>query len=209
MDGKYHVQLCQDALSAHFSPDALTIIAKADTGQDSLVGLFFHDEFHAQDRAFGRTYIQEQRGIAIDAAKRGEPTDAWRAFGRLLHATQDFYAHTNYVRLWAEHYSEEDLPPVEQFDGLNANLLRDKGLYACATYLVRDYLYFVPFLRSWVLANIPEDSHARMNLDNPGQGPHFDYAMAGARQASERELHAILEALTPAEQARFLDRHAD
>jgi hypothetical protein len=209
MNGEYHIQLCRDALGEHFSTEALTIIGKSNTGQDSLSGLFLHPEYHYEHLEASKRYIQEERGLAIDAVKHGgKLEDAWRAFGRLLHATQDFYAHTNYVRLWAERFGDEDLPPIENFDGLNNELHTDQRLYPCKTYLVRDYLYFVPFLKHWIVANIPADSHARMNLDNPEQGPLFNYAMEGARQASRRELQTILDALTEAEQARFLHQHA-
>jgi hypothetical protein len=206
MNSEYHIQLCRNAFGDRFSQRALTIIGKANTGQDNIPGLLLHPEYHYERLADGKQYIQEERGRAIDAIKRHAPEDAWRAFGRLLHAAQDFYAHTNYVRLWAGHFGEDDLPPPEQFDGLNASLLGDERLEACKTYLFRDYAYFVPFLRAWVLADIPDDSHAKMNLDNPGQGPLFTYAMAGALQSSQRELKVILDALTPEEGARFLDR---
>jgi hypothetical protein len=68
-----------------------------------------------------------------------------------------------------------------------------------------DVLYFVPFLRRAALAFLPDDSHGKMNLDSPQQGPRFEYARAAAVKRTAYELDLLEKLLTPEMYARFID----
>ena len=98
----YHIEICRRALDSTFSPEALNIIIAANLAQDGLRGLVGHPEYHFDDNAFeaGCAYMESQRQIILDAINMSsEIKIAWEAFGKLTHAAQDFYAHSNYVSL--------------------------------------------------------------------------------------------------------------
>lgn len=212
MKAEYHWQLCREALSEFFSAEALEAIMQANTGQDAILrGFFGHPEFHFDESKFERgwRYVTAQRDLVRRTLANSEPpAAAWAAFGRLLHACQDFYAHSNYVRLWAAHYGEDDLPPPEQFDGLNEALVQHPDLRSGNVYYPLEVLTFFERTRDWATKRLPEDSHAQMNLDYPERGPLFWYAMAGARQRSAHELHTLLAELDDAARARFAGKGA-
>jgi hypothetical protein len=203
----YHRQLCEETLGDFFAPDALEAVIAANVGQDALLGGFFgHPEYHFDESKFERgwAYVGSQREAVRTSLANGAPAGQARAaFGRLLHAVQDFYAHSNYARLWAAHYGEGDLPPVEAFDGLNEHLLNHSDLRSGNVYYPLEFLTFFERTRAWATRRLPADSHAQMNLDYPERGPLFWYAMEGARQASARELGRALEGMSGAARARF------
>ncbi len=212
MKAEYHVQLCAQALDGFFSPAALAAIQAANTGQDAIFsGFFGHPEFHFDESKFARgwAYVAEQRARVRHTLQNGAPVEeAWAAFGRLLHAVQDFYAHSNYTKLWAEHYGEGDLPPAEQFDGLNEHLLNHPDLRSGHVYYPLEILTFFERTRDWATARLPLDSHAQMNLDYPERGPLFEYAMVGAAQRSAQELELALEGLDEAARQKFSGKTA-
>ncbi|TAK13271.1 MAG: hypothetical protein EPO32_05975 [Anaerolineae bacterium] len=203
----YHEQLCQESLGEFFSPAALAVITAANTGQDAILrGFFAHPEFHFDESKFdlGWAYVESQRRIVREVlAGEGPAAEAWAAFGRLLHAVQDFYAHSNYTRLWAAHYTEDDLPPPAQFDGMNDQLIHNPDLRSGNVYYPLELLTFFDRTRDWATPRLPADSHANMNLDYPARGPLFWYAMEGARQRSAHELQTLLAVLNESQKSRF------
>ncbi|MBI3159366.1 MAG: hypothetical protein HYZ26_07195 [Chloroflexi bacterium] len=207
MKAEYHRQLCRESAGEFFAPEALEAVIAANTGQDAILrGFFGHPEFHFDESRFaeGWAYVESQRGVIRRALQNGAPLEgAWAAFGRLLHAVQDFYAHSNYVRLWAAHYGEADLPPAESFDGLNEHLLNHPDLRSGNVYYPLELLTFFERTRDWATPRLPADSHARMNLDYPARGPLFWYAMEGARQRSAHELQSLLAGMDEAARAWF------
>ena len=104
MKAAYHRQITTTALESLVSPRALKAILHANLGQDGWGGLLFHPEFHFDDSRFqaGEAYLTTQSKQARSAVLEGDPSPAWQAFGRLTHAVQDFYAHSNYVQLFLE-----------------------------------------------------------------------------------------------------------
>ena len=68
-----------------------------------------------------------------------------------------------------------------------------------------DALYFIPFLRKLSLALLPRDSHGRMNLDSPKQGPRFKYARAAAVKRTKYEFEVLEKILTPEMFTKFTD----
>lgn len=203
---RVHEEITRQALQSHFSPRALEVILAANAKQDSLIGLLAHDEYHFDNNAFEKSnrYIIEQRGLVIAALLAPGVLTAWLAFGRLLHTTQDFYAHTNYVSLWLAQFDSTPPPPSE-IDPVQKNLIESSNLRSGKLYLPFDVLYFVPFLRKLSRSLSPRDSHARMNLDSRESGPHFEYAYAAAVKRTRHELDLLQKILTPAMFARFTD----
>src|SRR5512144_2363135 len=115
MEAVYHEQVLERALGGaapvrRVSPRALDAILKANLGQDSLQGLL-HPTYHFDNSLVAESlaYIETCRSQAASAP---HARAAWAAFGRLTHAAQDFYSHSNYVTLWAERHAKSSLPPL-------------------------------------------------------------------------------------------------
>ncbi len=99
----YHRAITTQALGGFFSPPALESIIFANLGQDHwLYGQIGHPEYHFDQNAFpaGWAYIERNRMIFRSSLEAGGNALAHQALGRLTHAAQDFYAHSNYVTLW-------------------------------------------------------------------------------------------------------------
>jgi hypothetical protein len=200
-----HEEMTREALSPHFSPGALEIIIAANGRQDAWSGLIGHDEYHYDnDIEKGDRYVIEQRGYVIATLLSPGILGAWIAFGRLLHAVQDFYSHTNYVTLWLDQYNGSPPPPSE-IDPLQKDLIKSPTLHAGKINLLLDGLYFIRPLRPLALALLPKNSHAHMNLDSPAQGPKFEYARAAAVKRTQYEFDLLKKILAPEMFARFAD----
>lgn len=205
---RFHTELLRQALSEEVSPRALQAITAANLGQDSLPNQLGHDELHFDNNALaqGRRYIDDQHARIAPALLQGLASPAWQAFGRLSHTAQDFYAHTNYIALWvAAHPAGTSSSEVEPFD---VGVLESLELHSGKLYYPRELLYFIPPLRKFALARLPADSHARMNLDSPAQGPLFEYAFAAALKRTRYEFEKACSSLPPELLALFRDRQA-
>lgn len=217
MEARYHRQMLERALGGRVSPRALQAIIRANLGQDDLAGIF-RPEFHFDNSLFEQSlaYLEACRQTAAQAA---DPAEAWAAFGRLSHGAQDFYAHSNYIRMWADQQtlipgeSDRDrahLPPPAKMNGLDPKLLKHPRLRSGRVYWPTEALWIVPFLRPLVKALVPRDAHAWMNLDHPSSGPLFPYAIEAAVQRTvaefERTLAAVGETQGQAGLRRFVDQ---
>ncbi|MBI3151910.1 MAG: hypothetical protein HYZ21_07255 [Chloroflexi bacterium] len=202
-----HEEMTREALSPHFSPRALEIIIAANLKQDSWRNQFGHDEIHYDNNAIekGDRYIIEQRGYVIATLLSPGLLSAWIAFGKLLHTAQDFYAHSNYVSMWLDGHNGTPPPPPE-IDPVQKDILRSPDLCSGKIYFPMDVLYFIPFLRKFSLKLLPHDSHGRMNLDSPQQGPNFAYARAAAVKRTQFEFELLQKLLTPEMFVRFVDK---
>ena len=201
-----HEEMTRESLGEHFSPRALEIIIAANRKQDAIRGQIGHDEFHFDNNAIekGLRYINEQRGFVLASLLSPGVLSAWIAFGRLTHTAQDFYSHTNYISLWLDQHP--DTPPTPpEIDPVQKSLLRSPSLHSGKIYLPMDALYFVPFLRKFALKLLPEDSHGKMNLDSPAQGPRFEYARAAAVKRTQHEFDLLKKILPPDLFAKFTD----
>lgn len=195
MKAAYHRQITTTALDTLVSPRALEAILLANLGQDSWVGLLFHPEFHFDDNRFqaGATYLVEQRTQARSSLQAGNPLFAWQAFGRLTHAVQDFYAHSNYVQLFLETFPR--ILPVE-IDPLAPEILNDQRLRSGSVHWGWELiLHSLPGLTSLLQNLIPANTHAAMNLDHPERGPLFDFARQAAVKRTTFEFHELLRPL--------------
>ena len=202
-----HEEMTREALAPHFSARALEIIIAANRKQDSLRNQIGHDEIHFDNNAIekGHRYINEQRGYVLATLMGQGILTAWIAFGRLLHTAQDFYSHTNYISIWLSQHEGTPPPPLE-IDPVQKDILRSPSLHSGKIYLPMDALYFVPFLREFSLKLLPENSHGKMNLDSPQQGPNFAYARAAAVKRTQYEFGILQKLLTPDMFARFVDK---
>ena len=201
-----HDEMTREALSTRFSQRALKEILAANRKQDALSGQMGHDEFHFDNNAIdaGQRYIAEQRDLVIKSLSSSDIFSAWHAFGRLTHTTQDFYSHTNYISLWLDQYDGAPPAPPE-IDPVQPSLAENPGLRSGKIYLPMDALYFVPFLRKIALSVLPQDSHAKMNLDSPIQGPRFAYARAAAIKRTVYEFELLEKALASEMLSIFTD----
>lgn len=206
MKAAYHRLITTTALESLVSPRALEAILLANLGQDRWVGLLFHPEFHFDDSRFqaGTNYLAEQRSQAHSSLGAGNPLLAWRAFGRLAHAVQDFYAHSNYVQLFLESYPQS---PPSEIDPLVPEILNDQRLHSGAVHWGWELiLHFLPGLASLLQDYIPADTHAAMNLDHPNRSPLFDFALIAAVKRTAYEFDELLRPLDAPARSLMCDR---
>jgi hypothetical protein len=195
MDARYHVQITRQALAGRFGEAAMQAIVRANLGQDRLATLVGHPEIHFDDSAFalGEAYIAGQRRQAVAAlAERDDRPAALAAFGRLLHGRQDFYAHSNWVQLWVDNHGGIAQCSPDHVEICVDPLIVPQLISGVGS--VRDFILVrLPLLGGWAMRHlVPPDSHEAMNLDHPGRGPLFPYAMAAAVKHTQLELDALL-----------------
>jgi len=184
-----HRAITVRALYGFFSPQVLDVIVAANLGLDSLPNQLGHDEYHFDGNAFAGSwaFIDANRTRVRAALEAGEAVAAWRAFGRLTHTAQDLYAHSNYISLWLGRFPEAERPAPDAIDPFDRELLESPALRSGKLYYPLEALSFIPAFRAWVLPHLPRDSHAWMNLDEPGRGPLFAYAFAAAVKRTRYE----------------------
>jgi hypothetical protein len=208
MKQAHHINITSEALQARLSAHALQVIISANVGQDNLDGQLRHPEFHFDDNglAEGQAYLDEQRDLLVQALKAGQNRPARQAFGRLTHAAQDFYAHSNYVALWLRRQPSELTPQPEDIDPLNPAVLSDPDLCSGHIYYPWEALSFLPFLAPLVRRLLPQDAHAWMNLDGPERGPNFAYARIAALRRTIYEFQLLSSLLGQEEMDQFAGR---
>ena len=196
MEALYHQQILARAIGGRVSARALEVITRANLGQDSLRGLLV-PEYHFDDNLIARSlaYMETERAAAAAATTA---VAAWQAFGRLSHAAQDFYSHSNYVALWLEQFPSESHPAPEAINGLAPSLLQHPRLVTAHVYLPLEALCLFPSLRPVVKRWLPRDAHAWLNLDGPEAGPLFPYGLEAAVQRTADELERTLAAIRQA-----------
>lgn len=197
MLGQYHVEIVQQALGEQFDAADLAVIAAGNLSLDGIAGQIGHPEYHFDDSAFaaGQAFIERQRQATVEATQRRDRPAALTAFGRLTHTRQDFYAHSDWVRRWADRQGGvEHCLPAET--PLCLDPLAEPGLTsgrsAIIVYLLHRLPLIGPLCRRLYL---PPDSHEAMNLDDPGRGPLFALAMAAAVAHTRLELAQTISAL--------------
>ena len=201
MKAQYHRQITNQALDKQISIAALKVIIRANCAQDALRYQVGYDHFHYDNNAFraGDAYLEEMRRLIAASLALGQVLAAWQAFGRMLHAAQDFYAHSNYITLWCERHP--DVKP-EQIAPLLLDVLNDPRLRSGRLYYPLEVLSFLPVLRPLILPLLPRDSHAWMNKDDPSR-PGFDFACAAAVKRTTFEFEKTAQLLSPSHLALF------
>jgi len=197
MDTPYHIEILKRALGERVSAKALAAMTQANLRQDRPMG-WLHPEFHFDDSLFDKAYayIEENRQQAVNSPN---PEEAWAAFGRLSHAAQDFYAHSNYVALWIESLpapnggeaGDSRLQP-SAINALDANILAHPHLISGKVYWPIEALWAIRALQPLVKKWTPKDSHAWMNLDTPETSPLFPFAIEAAVKRTVVEFERTL-----------------
>lgn len=208
MDRVYHAQITRRALREHFDVSALSQIVAANRAQDDLANQLRGCLHFDNNIGKGLAYVESEH--ARISALTSEPNTGSRqraALGRLCHAAQDFYAHSNYVRLWLAQNGGLDRTGPQDIDGLDEGLLCSPDLRVGTFYLWRDLWYYVPGLSRLVSAlHVPAGSHQAMNLDSPERGPEFDYALAAACQRTQAEYRRAAAGILRFAGPKALDR---
>lgn len=204
----YHIETTRLALGDQFSSRALEKITAANLHQDRLLGQIGHEEYHFDGSAFEKSnrYVEEQRGLAISSLAANHALAAWSAFGRLTHAVQDFYSHSNYVDLWLASHSNGTRPTPSEIDPVDPDVINTPVLRSGTIYLPLEAFYYFRSLRPFVLRILPPNSHARMNLDSPEQGPNFEYAFQAAVKRTRIEFEKTTSDLPRDVVSVFVDK---
>lgn len=191
---KYHIEITRLALEKHFSERALNAIIDANIKQDRIYYQIGHDHIHFDGSAFkqGFQYLAEQERSLFQHLQNTNLSLAWNALGRMTHSWQDYFSHSNYVRLWAEIHQNQ---PAERITIDDSEILNHPGLASGKGYIPIELLIKVPGIKALIKPLIPQDSHAYMNLDSPSSGQFFPYAywaaLKATRAASERIFQQI------------------
>lgn len=195
MLSRYHIEITKRSLGVFFSTDSLREITQANVAQDSFASLLGAEaRRHVCDCTVDESlaYIAEEHALIAELSERpGTESKQRAALGRLLHTAQDFYAHTNYVALWAARHGHEFVGEgLESVggDAIDPTIFSHSSLQIAKWVTWREPLYYIPgfgsLLRHFWL---PESSHEAINLDSPKQGVYFYVAMAIARQRTLKE----------------------
>ena len=205
---KIHADILGEAVGKQFSPVALKEITAANLYQDRITAQFGHDEFHFDNNAFEKSYayIEKQRSLVVSSLRGRDIHAARSAFGRLTHTAQDFYSHSNYIDLWLACQPDGAIPTTSEVDPLDEDLIHSRALRSGKIYLPLEALYFVNVLKPLVLPLLPRDSHAWMNLDDPGQGPNFAFAYQAAVKRTRIELEKTTAGLAADLRTVFADQ---
>ena len=168
----YHRLITLQALENLFSVSALEVVVTANL---------------AHAFALSREYIERNRLVVRQALQAGESLPARQALGRLTHAAQDFYAHSNYIPRWLDRFPPGQWPPAQEVDPFDESLLQPADLRSGKIYWPLEPFSWIPGVGRWVVPLLPRDSHAWMNLDSPMRGPAFAYAFAAAVKRTRHE----------------------
>jgi hypothetical protein len=204
----YHIEMTRLALGEQFNPNALEKIIAANLYQDRLLGQIGHDEYHFDGNAFEKSYayVEEQRALTVSSLRANDALSAWSAFGRLTHAVQDFYAHSNYVDLWLACQSNGAVPTPSEIDPFDPDLINTPALRSGFIYLPLEAFYHFHVLRPLLMRILPRDSHAWMNIDSPKQGSNFDYVFQAAIKRTRIEFEKTISGFSQEMCRLFLDR---
>jgi hypothetical protein len=204
----FHIEMTRLAVGEQFSSNALEKITDANLYQDRLLGQIGHVEYHFDGNAFEKSYayVEEQRALTVSSLMANDALSAWSAFGRLTHAVQDFYSHSNYVDLWLSCQPDGVIPTPSEIDPVDPDLINTLALRSGTIYLPLEAFYHFHILRPLLLRILPRDSHAWMNLDSPAQGSNFAYAFQAGLKRTKIEFEKTTLGFSEEMRRLFLNR---
>ena len=181
---KYHINITREVFRKVFSNNALSEIIQANIKQDRILYQFGHNHYHFDSNAFveGFGYIATQEKLILKNINLGNNSEALAALGRLSHTWQDFYSHSNYVQLWLERFCENS---SQNIDPNSLEIMNHNSLRSGKNYGLCEFIALLPVIGKIITPLMPEDSHAKMNLDSPRSGPLFDYAYLAAKKRTQ------------------------
>lgn len=194
MQTKYHIEITRKALENHFSDLALKAIIKANIRQDRISYSFGHDHIHFDGSAFdkGFQYISRQEQLIYKHIGCLDYELAREAFGRMIHSWQDFYSHSNYIKLCLNHHQN---PSPESIIFDDPKIMNHPDLISGKNYGLIEFIALLPGVSRLILPLMPSDSHARMNLDQPSSSPNFIYAYWAALKRTCKVYDHIIQEL--------------
>ena len=204
----YHVEITRQALAESVSPRALEVIIRANIEQDGLHYQLGHDHFHFDSNRFDEAYayMDTQRAVLQACLARGEAASAWKAFGKLSHAAQDFYAHSNYISLWLDSFNGATPPSPPEVDPVSPGILRRPDLRSGKLYYPFEALTFLPIIGKLFVPFMPPDSHAHMNHDGPDDSRLWDYVFHASVKRTRLEFEETTALLSPELLTQFAGR---
>ncbi len=202
---QYHISMTREALENHFSESSLKTIIQANILQDNLSGQIGHPEYHFDDCAFkeSNAYILSLRKDIQKMILSGDVQSAWQSFGKLTHAAQDFYSHSNYINLWAAWTENVDRKTINADEILLPLLLEDSRLISGRFYSPWELITFLPWVGRKLARFFPDDSHARLNKDSPHRSTLFPIVYQAAVLRTNYEYNEVIKILAPIEQRIF------
>jgi hypothetical protein len=207
---QYHLSITRDAIGENFSPRAMDVILASNIHQDSLAGQFNHPEYHYDDCAFreGDQYIISMReGIMDSLRKQNRAEDAWNCFGKLTHVSQDYYAHSNYIRLWSKLKSTASTDDFPRDDILLPEIVAHDHLASGRFYSPWEMITFIPWIGHRLGFLFPSDSHARFNIDSPDRSNLFPQVYQAAVYRTVFEYNEIVLHLSDDERRLFSGKY--
>lgn len=171
MHSYYHTLVTIDALSTSLSSGALSEVIRANLQQDSIIGQIFHNEYHFDNNklAEGVAYIRQQEHACLEYIQSAQFSRARRAFGSLIHTIQDYFSHTNFVRLFNIDQNIEIMAQLEIIQMIN----EIKLIKSHMVHIPIDLFKLPPTIYLLIRDHLPKNSHAYMNLDTPLSGIDF------------------------------------
>lgn len=190
MKSQYHLEVTRKALDPYFTKDALKTILKANIGQDKIKYQFGHPYFHFDSNTFkeGFGYIEAQEKQLINSIMEGNYPHALEALGRIAHTWQDFYSHSNYIKLWLGDHPEAK---PEEIDPADSVYINHSDLISGTVYVL-DFLALVPGMTKLITPLMSKDSHAKMNLDSPASGLLFAYNYQASLKRTGLEYERVM-----------------
>ncbi|MCJ7696279.1 MAG: Het-C domain-containing protein, partial [Anaerolineaceae bacterium] len=134
------------------------------------------------------------RNLCIQAIYKNKQKRALRAFGRMTHTIQDFYAHSNFIQLWIRNLHGE-VPNLNRLDCVDNKILKHSNLLSHKTIFPGDYIALLPGMARFLKPHLPKTSHTCMNLDSPESGENFTWAYSAAVLRTKLELNKLIERL--------------
>jgi hypothetical protein len=191
---EYHKLLMHNACGAYFSDQELEEVISGNLGQDGIAGQNGHPEYHFDDSEFTRSfaYLAEQRSKVIENVKSGTNyREARAAFGRFTHGHQDFYAHSNYVRLWAKQHQVKPDKWTGELDFKDDEIINSPELISGHFYSPWEMITLIPTIGRFFIPLFPKGSHAYLNIDSPYKNAWFPLALKAAELRTRYETQQI------------------
>jgi len=204
METEYHIAVLTETIGSQVSARALQGVIAGNLGQDTGWNQF-KPYVHFDNSLFskGSAFMEEQHALIKQS---DNATEMWSAFGKLTHAAQDFYSHSNYVDLWLEANGGFEKTKPEDINGLDEKLLNDSRLVSGNFFWWRDTIYYIPLIKNFAKKHLVfPDSHEAMNLDVPECGAQFPYSILAAKQRTRAEYDRVMKTLSPQKAAMFRD----
>jgi hypothetical protein len=188
MEWKYHRLITHEAIGEFFDPAGMQTIIKGNLSQDRPIKILLHPYRHVDDGLFAaaETYIRQEREQAVSLMAQGRRRQALLCFGRLLHTRQDFYAHSNWVALWVTRHGGPERNRPADVD-ICTDPVAEEELRSGKAAIHWFIACHLPLIGPWFAERAPADTHEAMNLDHPGRGPLFPFAVAAATKHTRQE----------------------